>query len=212
MNVVDLNLSFRKAVPADADTIVAIVNSAYRGESSRKGWTTEADLLTGARTDAAEIIDLINTQGSVILLAEANADTIAIASANANAGSNAKDATDTATNPSKAPTIIGSIHLAKTDDNGECAGYFAMFAINPDLQAGGIGKQMIREAELFVQSEWNANKMMMEVIPVRYELIAFYERRGYRLTGKIKPFPVNPRLWLPKAQALQLARMEKRFG
>ena len=224
MNVVGLNLSFRKAVPVDADTIVAIVNSAYRGESSRKGWTTEADLLTGARTGAAEIIELINTQGSVILLAEANAsaevgsnvssDHSRNASSNhrSNHGSNTQDATDIATNPSEAPTIIGSVHLSKTDDNGECAGYFGMFAINPDLQAGGFGKQMIREAELFVQREWNANKMVMEVIPVRHELIAFYERRGYRLTGKVKPFPVNPELWLPKAQALQLARMEKRFG
>ena len=216
MNVVGLNLSFRKAVPVDADTIVAIVNSAYRGESSRKGWTTEADLLTGARTVAAEIIELINAQGSVILLAEANAS--AEVSSNhgsnhrSNHGSNTQDATDIATNPSEAPTIIGSVHLSKTDDNGECAGYFGMFAINPDLQAGGFGKQMIREAELFVQREWNANKMVMEVIPVRHELIAFYERRGYRLTGKVKPFPVNPELWLPKAQALQLARMEKRFG
>ncbi len=62
------NLSFRQAVAADAEGIVALVNSAYRGESSRAGWTTEADLLDGQRTDAEEISRLIGRDGQVILL------------------------------------------------------------------------------------------------------------------------------------------------
>ncbi len=202
------HLSFRKALLADANKITAIVNSAYRGESSRKGWTTEADLLEGVRTDEAEISELIKTPDSVILLAE----TTASANANEVADADANPSDNSAADVGEAATIIGSVHLSKTDDDGECAGYFGMFAINPDLQAGGIGKQMIREAELFVQREWHASKMVMEVIPVRLELIAFYERRGYQLTGKVKPFPVNPELWLPKASALQLARMEKRLA
>src|SRR4051794_13241714 len=44
---------FREAGPADLGAIVALVESAYRGESSRAGWTTEADLLDGQRTDRA---------------------------------------------------------------------------------------------------------------------------------------------------------------
>ena len=52
-------------------------------------------------------------------------------------------------------------------------------------------------------------KMLMDVITVRTELIAFYQRRGYQLTGKLKPFPVSPELWMPKADGLQLARLEK---
>jgi len=47
------------ARPEDAPAIVALVNSAYRGESSRAGWTTEADLLGGQRTDVAAILDFI---------------------------------------------------------------------------------------------------------------------------------------------------------
>ena len=115
-------------------------------------------------------------------------------------------------NSPNGPNIIGSVHLSKTLDDGECAGYLGMFAINPDLQAGGIGRQLLEAAEALVGREWGAVKMLMEVIPVRHELIAFYERRGYRLTGKVKPFPVNTALWLPTAGALQLARMEKRLG
>ena len=45
----------RAAGPQDVDAVVALVESAYRGESSRAGWTTEAYLLDGQRTDADEV-------------------------------------------------------------------------------------------------------------------------------------------------------------
>ncbi len=47
------------ATVQDAPEIAILVNSAYRGDSSRQGWTTEADLLDGTRTDAAAIEDII---------------------------------------------------------------------------------------------------------------------------------------------------------
>jgi ribosomal protein S18 acetylase RimI-like enzyme len=52
-------IAVRLARPEDAAAIVALVNAAYRGDSSRAGWTTEADLLGGQRTDAAAIADFI---------------------------------------------------------------------------------------------------------------------------------------------------------
>jgi len=54
----------------DVGAIVTLVNSAYRGDSSRAGWTTEADLLGGQRVDAERIAEIINTQDTVILLHE----------------------------------------------------------------------------------------------------------------------------------------------
>lgn len=57
-----------KAEEQDAGQIAALVNSAYRGESSKQGWTTEADLLVGLRTDKAEILRLISTDDSIFLL------------------------------------------------------------------------------------------------------------------------------------------------
>ena len=45
-------LIFRTATEADVDAVVTLVQSAYRGESGRSGWTTESDLLDGQRTDA----------------------------------------------------------------------------------------------------------------------------------------------------------------
>jgi ribosomal protein S18 acetylase RimI-like enzyme len=63
------SLSFRRAVLADTPDIVALVESAYRGDSSRAGWTTEADLLEGQRTDADEVGSLITRKTGLILLA-----------------------------------------------------------------------------------------------------------------------------------------------
>jgi ribosomal protein S18 acetylase RimI-like enzyme len=56
-----------KATLEDATELDQLVNSAYRGDSSRQGWTTEADLLEGTRTDAAAIKELIETPGITIL-------------------------------------------------------------------------------------------------------------------------------------------------
>ncbi len=52
-------IRFRKAESDDATTLTELVNSAYRGDSSRDGWTTEADLLGGQRTDADGIREMI---------------------------------------------------------------------------------------------------------------------------------------------------------
>ena len=61
-------MSFRKAQIEEAELIVRLVNSAYRGDSSRVGWTTEADYLDGQRTDEQEIQSLIQAETSMILL------------------------------------------------------------------------------------------------------------------------------------------------
>jgi ribosomal protein S18 acetylase RimI-like enzyme len=63
-------LRFRRATVEDVPSIVALVESAYRGDASRRGWTTEADLLDGQRTDAAAVTDLMSAAGSRFLLAE----------------------------------------------------------------------------------------------------------------------------------------------
>lgn len=56
-----------KAIVEDAPELNTLVNSAYRGDSSRQGWTTEADLLDGTRIDATGIAELIQTQDTTLL-------------------------------------------------------------------------------------------------------------------------------------------------
>lgn len=60
-------LKIAKARPEDVPALVQLVNSAYRGDSSRQGWTTEADLLDGIRTDEAAVLQMIQQRDSVIL-------------------------------------------------------------------------------------------------------------------------------------------------
>jgi GNAT superfamily N-acetyltransferase len=65
-----LSWEFIQATSADAEHIAQLVNSAYRGESSKKGWTTEADLLGGQRIDVARVQEMLSAEDSVILVAE----------------------------------------------------------------------------------------------------------------------------------------------
>ncbi|MEG1681718.1 MAG: GNAT family N-acetyltransferase, partial [Stenotrophomonas sp.] len=65
-------LTFRNATAADIPALIDLVTSAYRGDASRVGWTTEADILDGQRIDAAGIQGDLDRPRSVILLAEQN--------------------------------------------------------------------------------------------------------------------------------------------
>lgn len=63
-------MQFREAGPGDVQGVTALIESAYRGAPSRTGWTTEADLLDGQRTDADAIAAVIGAADTVLLLAE----------------------------------------------------------------------------------------------------------------------------------------------
>ena len=168
--------AFRNATPADIDALVALVTSAYRGDSSRAGWTTEADLLDGNRIDPEVLRADLERPRSRVLLAEVDGGLQACA------------------------------HVA--DEDG--AGYFGMFAVHPGLQGGGLVKQLLAECERIARDEWQLPVMRMTVIDVRAELIAFYERRGYRRTGEFKPFPYgDTRFGQPKRDDLRFEVLEK---
>lgn len=168
-------LSFRRAEAADIDAIVRLVNAAYRGDSSRIGWTTEADLLGGQRTDAEEVLTLVAASGSMVLLGFQGA------------------------------LLAGSMHLKREG----CHAYLGMFAIQPILQGAGLGRRFLNEAERIARDEWGVRSMRMSVITLREELIAYYERRGYRRTGELLPFPTELRFGIPQVSGLQLAILEK---
>lgn len=72
-------LRFRAAGAGDAPALVALVESAYRGDASRVGWTTEADLLQGQRTDLDGVLAAIGAATGRIVLAERGDDLLACA-------------------------------------------------------------------------------------------------------------------------------------
>jgi ribosomal protein S18 acetylase RimI-like enzyme len=148
-------LTFRDATDADVDALVALIESAYRGDSSRAGWTTEADLLGGQRTDPQGVLEVIKAPESRLLTVERDGRIVA---------------------------------CCQLEHHGDHA-YFGMFAVSPAQQGTGLGKIVMAEAERLAQETWGVTEMQMTVIDVREDLIAWYERRGYRRTGKTKPFP-----------------------
>lgn len=160
----------------DIPAIATLINSAYRGEASKKGWTTEADLLVGGlRTDIPTLTDLLNKPQSVILKYI-----------------------------SKENIILGSVFL-EVQERGL---YLGMLSVSPLHQAEGVGKQLMLEAENYAK-ENNCSCIFMNVISIRHELIAWYERQGYCKTGEMKPLLIDKRFGVP-AQPLEFAMMEKR--
>lgn len=172
-----IELAFSRAGIQDASQLVELINSAYRGKSSRQGWTTEADLLDGLRTDIEEIQSLLVNPDTLIIKCEA------------------------------AGILVGSVRLQYSGEQVE----IGMFAVSPPLQGQGIGKRLLSFAEQMALQTWPVNRLEMSVISCRKELIAFYERLGYRRTGICQPFYLNPELWQPKVSGLMLEFLEKQF-
>jgi len=68
--------------------------------------------------------------------------------------------------------------------------YLGLLCVDPERQAGGIGKAIIAAAERMSKDQLGADRIEMTVIDSRVELIAYYERRGFARTGEQRPFPV----------------------
>jgi hypothetical protein len=70
-------LSYRDATEADVQALVLLIESAYRGDSSRVGWTTEADILHGSRTDPDGVRAVIAKPGSKLVTVERDGGLVA---------------------------------------------------------------------------------------------------------------------------------------
>jgi ribosomal protein S18 acetylase RimI-like enzyme len=164
------------AILSDAPALNKLVNSAYRGDSSKQGWTTEADLLDGTRIDEAALRDLIQKPDTTILIYK------------------------------KGDSLLGCVELRK--DGAKL--YLGMLSVQPNTQGKGIGKKLLAAAEVHAH-EQVCTKIYMTVISVRQELIDWYIRHGYQLTGERKPFIVPDSRWgLPKQQ-LEFVVLEKKI-
>lgn len=149
-------MQIRLARRDEAAPIADLVQRAYRGDSGRRGWTSESDLLDDERIDADGVREIIDGPDSAVLVEEDGEDLVACA------------------------------EVRRFDEH---TAYFGMFAVDPDRQNGGIGRQLLTAAERFAQQTWHVDTMRMQVIDVRTELIDWYHRRGYRSTDQLIPMP-----------------------
>jgi predicted N-acetyltransferase YhbS len=174
---VTADISFRAAVAEDIPKLHALVESAYRGESARRGWTHEADLLDGQRSDTDAL--------SLTLADGANRILLAI----------------------RGDEVVGCVTVT---DKSEGLAYLGMLSVAPHLQAAGLGRQLITRAECVARDEFGSDNMEMTVIAQRTDLVAYYERRGYRQTGEGRPFPHDdPRVGLPTRRDLSFVVMAR---
>jgi ribosomal protein S18 acetylase RimI-like enzyme len=150
------------ATASDLPAIADLVNSAYRGETSRQGWTTEADYLGGQRTDAQTLAGDLADQPAAVLLT----------------------LRDTPDGP-----LLGSVWLEPAEDG---VWYLGMLTVRPDIQARQLGRGLLEGAEAFAAG-LGARRIRMTVVNIRDTLIAWYQRRGYALTGETRPFPYEDR-------------------
>lgn len=163
-------LTIRRAAPVDAEAIRALVEKAYRGDSARRGWTHEADLIETDRTSLVDIAATIADPDRVMLIALTGAQ------------------------------VVGTVTAARIAP-GRC--YMGMLGVDPDCQAGGLGKRLIAAAEAAAVDLFGAQVMEMTVIATRRELVAWYVRLGYALTGEERVLPGM------KADHLRMAVLER---
>jgi GNAT superfamily N-acetyltransferase len=174
------------ATVGDSSAIADHVNSAYRGDSSRAGWTTEADLLDGTRTDAAQIQDLISKNDSVIEIVRDERGALVAC-------------VHLVREPPpevEVSTVIGN--RGKPSEDGTC--YLGMLTVKPKLQASGLGRLLLNHSEEVART-WGCRRIRMTVIDRRPELIAYYERRGYARNGREYAFHGgDPRFGIPRVE------------
>jgi ribosomal protein S18 acetylase RimI-like enzyme len=97
--------------------------------------------------------------------------------------------------------LVGCCQL---ESRPERIAYVGMFSVRPDVQGGGVGRAIATEAERIAAETWGAEAMRMTVLRPRAELIAWYERLGYRRTGETAPFPYgDERFGKPKVDDLE---------
>lgn len=165
-----------KATITDVSILNKLINSAYRGESSKKGWTTEANILEGKRTTEDELLHIIKNEKNTILKYSENNE------------------------------IIGCVLLVKKENEL----YLGILTVSPELQNSGIGKKLMQEAEIFALA-LGLSKIVMTVISVREELIAWYKRNGFIDTGAREPFPVSEVFSQTTNEPLEFMVLEKRI-
>jgi len=172
------------ATVEDIPELLTLIHSAYRGEGSKVGWTTEADILDGSRIFDSTLQKYIENPNSVLV----------------------KYTNETEFEDER---ILACVYLDKVEKKGELKCYLGLLTVTPELQAKGIGKQLLQFSNDWARSQGCA-ALIMTVISVRTELIAWYERHGFITTDEKAPFFTDPEYGTPK-QEIEFVVLEKRF-
>ena len=170
-------ISLRPAADTDVPRIVELVQAAYRGQG---GWTTEAHLVDGHRTDAAEVRAMLADPAVTLL--------VATGGSGMGDGDGASD--DEA---GAAERVLGCCYTRREapDEHGAVRAELGLFAVDPAAQGAGLGGRLL-EAQAASLTADGVDVLMIQVLQSRPELHSWYERHGFVRTGQAVPFPGDP--------------------
>jgi GNAT superfamily N-acetyltransferase len=193
-------MTLMAATEADFAVIVGLANWAYRGDGQGgpDGWNVESGFLAGQRMDESLLREELAAKplGHLLTLRE-----------------------------EPGGEVVGTVWLnpeagARGDFEGNlvprarAGGVWSLglLAVRPDMQNRRLGSAILAAAEEYARRR-GARRIRMTVIYLRTTLIAWYQRRGYAMTGQTEPFPYgDERYGRPLREDLYFAVLEKEIG
>lgn len=175
----------REAHTADIPVLLEIVQSAYRGEG---GWTTEAHLVRGHRTDEGEMRAMLEDPEVLLLVAEVPAE---------------RPDHAPAAESTRAPMTMLGCCCTRRDPTDPLCVELGLFAVSPSAQGSGVGRALL-DAHVEHQVGAGVRRIALQVLQSRPELQAWYERRGFQaVEGSTSPFPADPSLLMDPGLRMQ---------
>lgn len=175
-------VQLRVATQQDVENLVTLLNRCYRSD---EGWTNEAALIGGIRTTPKEMTALIDNPNIYLFVFE---------------------------NPHDSDDLLGCISVDFSPINHQPAAYIGTFAVHPAVQGRGIGDTMLSAVETFAIRHAHAKNLTylsMSILSHRPELLSYYQRRGYLLTGEKMAFPRDGNNGDPKRDDVFLEFLQK---
>ena len=180
----------RDSVEADYPEIIDLANVAYRKTGPGSSWNSEEGLISGHRLTDSLLRDEFVRKPEAHLLVYREA-------------------------PER--PLLGTVWIepkkneasSLASKNKDATWYLGLLTVRPDSQARGLGKEILSAAEDFVRAQ-GGNRISLTVLHVRSTLIAWYQRRGYALTGETEPWHYDDqRFGIPLRDDLYFVVMEK---
>ncbi|MGP9843012.1 GNAT family N-acetyltransferase [Brachybacterium sp. 107] len=195
-------IAIRPAREDDVEHIVALAQAAYRGTG---GWTTEAHLVTGTRTDSTEVRDMVADPAVTLLVAVRTPSGTAPSDADPGAEGEQSTAREGEHGTAREGTaegaeegihedeIVGCCYTRRepADADGLVRAELGLFAVHPSAQSRGLGRSLLTAQSDHLQRD-GVDVLMIRVLQSRPELHAWYERHGFVRTGVAVPFAGDP--------------------
>ncbi|XP_037030219.1 uncharacterized N-acetyltransferase YjgM-like [Bradysia coprophila] len=132
------------------------METCYRGDTARAGWTHDSDLVDGNRTTEALLLEEITLPGGNYLTYNEDGK------------------------------IVGCVYTLVNAEDNTC--FVGSLCVHPTIQSQGLGKKLMTAAEDLARQA-GCTKLCMKVLTTRTELIAWYEKLGFKYVGQNFPFP-----------------------